>query len=296
VQVEDTNFNETFVATPSAGYQFIGWITGFKRLCGGSLLPCTIETSWFASYDNMMSLLTSDDAVGYLEPDFIPSDHIRTYQSGDVVVYSGTYSAWSSIGQPRSSNVTVRQEYLPGTHTYLDKNVLKLRTTTTFADTGETQVSEQHIWQEANGALFELTDDYGNDYVTGDASEKGLLSIPVPLEPFYSAVFDFYTMIGGPVSGPITDGARSVSVAEQQSVVVPRSEYQVYPVSQRDSYEYLYTYVDNKSGSEVVVDREMWISPAKGTVKKAELRRSYSRAGTLETEVRLELAAVKMNY
>ena len=172
VQVADTNFNETFVATPSAGYQFIGWKTGYARLCGGSLLPCTIDTSWFASYDNLMSMLASD-AVAYLEADFIPLDHIRTYQAGDVVVYSGTYSAWSRSEQPRSSKVTVRQEYLPGTRVYLDKTVLKLRTTTTFADTGEKQVVEQHVWQEDNGSLFELTDDYGNDYVTGAALKKG---------------------------------------------------------------------------------------------------------------------------
>jgi hypothetical protein len=296
VQVEDTNFNETFVATPSAGYQFIGWKTGFKRLCGGSLSPCTIQTAWFASYENLMSLLSSDDAVAYLQPDFIPSDHIRTYQAGDVVVYTGTYSAWSSVEQPRSSNVIVRQEYLPGSRTYLDKNVLKLRTTTTFADTGEKKVAEQHVWQEANGALFELTDDYGNDYVTGGAFEKGLLSIPVPLVAFYGAVINYYTMYGGSVSGPITEGVRTINVSEPEIVVVPRAEYRAYPVSQRDSYEYLFTYVDNKSGSRIIIDRDLWISPAKGAVKEVEVRRGYARSGTLETEVRWELAAEKLNF
>lgn len=295
VEVADTNFNETFVAAPSDGYQFIGWKTGFARLCGGSLTPCTIETSWFASYDNMMSLLESDE-VGYLEADFIPLDHIRNYEAGDIIVYNGTISTWSRLEPARTRRVTVREAFLPGSYSYLDKNVLKLRTTTTFADTGETQVSEQHIWQEANGALFELTDQYGNDYVTAGAFEKGLLSVPVPLVAFYGAIVDFYTMIGGPVSGPITEGVRSITVSEQQSIVVPRAEYQVYPVSQRDSYEYLYTYVDNKSGSRIIIDRDMWISPAKGAVKKAEVRRSYARSGALETEVRSELDAVRMNY
>jgi hypothetical protein len=296
VQVEDTNFNETFVATPSAGYQFIGWKTGFARLCGGRLSACTIDTSWFASYDNMMALLTSDDAVAYLEPDFIPSDYIRTFKAGDIVVYSGTYSAWSRSEQPRSSKVTVRQEYLPGTRTYLDKTVLKLRTTATFADTGEKQVVEQHVWQEDNGSLFELTDDYGNDYVTGAASEKGLLSIPVPLLAFYGTVINYYTMYGGSLSGPITEGTRSINVSEPEMAVVPLAEYRVYPVTQRDSYEYLYTYVDNKSGSRIIIDRDMWISPAKGSVKEVEVRRGYARTGTLETEVRWELVAAKINF
>ena len=295
VQVADTNFNETFVATPSAGYQFIGWKTGFKRLCGGSLAPCTIDTSWFASYDNMMDLLASDSAA-YLEADFIPSEDIRTYRAGDMVVYSGTYSAWSSAGAVRGSAVTVRQDFLPGTRSYLDKVVLKVRTTTTLSDTGEKQVSEQHVWQETDGELFELTDEYGNDYVIGAASEKGLLSIPVPLVEFSDALINFYTMYGGPVSGPITEGVRSIAVSEPIVIQVPNAEYRVYPVTQRDSYEYLYTYVDHKSGSRVVIDRDMWVSPAKVIVKIMEVRRGYARSGALETEERWDLVAVKMNF
>jgi hypothetical protein len=295
VQVADTGFNETFIATPSDGYQFIGWKTGFTRLCGGSLSPCPINTSWFASYDSMMDLLASDSPA-FLEADFIPSEDIRTYQAGDMVVFTGTYMASDKLGASRSTAVTVRQDFLPGTRSYLDKTVLKLRTATTFADTGEKQLSEQHVWQEANGALFELTDEYGNEYVTGGAFEKGLLSIPVPLLPFSETHINFYTMYGGSVSGPITEGTRAIAVSEPELVSVPLAEYRAYPLSQRDAYEYLYTYVDHLSGSKIAIDRDIWVSPAKGAVKRVEVRRGYTRSGALESEEQWELAVSKMNF
>ena len=295
VEVPDTGFNETFVAMPADGFQFIGWKRGYTRLCGGSLAPCTIETSWFSAYENMMALLASD-SVAYLEPEFIPSDHIRSYQAGDIAVYSGTVSLWARNEPLRTTSVAVRQEYLPGTFAYLDKTVLTQRTTVTFADTGATHVSQRNIWQEENGELFELTDDDGNEYVTASAFEKGLLSIPVPLVAFSSTLADFYTMYGGPVTGPVTEGVRSIEVARPEEVVVPMGAYKAYPLSQRESYEYLHTYVDHKSGSSVAITRNLWVSPAKGVVKKVETRREYFSSGVLQAEVRWELEAKRVNF
>jgi hypothetical protein len=295
IEVSDTGFNETFVATPADGYQFIGWKRGYARLCGGSLNPCAIDTSWFSRYENMMELLASD-SIGYLKPDFIPSDHIRSYKTGDIVTYSGTVSLWSRGELSRMTAVTVRQDYLSGSYSYLDKNVLTLRTTVTFLDNGEKQVSEQYIWQESNGKLFELTDEYLNDYVTDSAFNKGLLSIPVPLLSYYDALIDFYTMYGGPVSGPVTQGVRAISVSGPVTVDVPMGEYQSYRVTQKDSYEYFFTYVDNKNGSTVSIDRSLWMSAAKGLVKKNEVKREYSRSGALESEARWELGAVRVNF
>jgi hypothetical protein len=295
VEVSDTGFNETFFATPSEGFQFIGWKRGYARLCGGSLSPCTIETSWFSGYENMMELLASDN-IGYLEPDFIPSDHIRSYRAGDIVVYSGMVSLWNKNEVSRSTDVTVRQEYLPSTRTYLDKNVLTLGTTVTYIDTGEKQVSEQYIWQENHGALFELTDDYLNEYVTADAFDMGLLSIPVPLLPYYDVLVNFYTMYGGPVSGPVTGGVRAISVSGPMTVDTPMGEYFTYRVTQKDSFEYFFTYVDNKSGSTVSIDRSLWVSPAKGLVKRNEVRRVYASSGVLQSETRWELGAQRVNF
>jgi hypothetical protein len=192
--------------------------------------------------------------------------------------------------------VTVRQDYLPSTRTYLDKNVVTLRTTVTFIDTGEKQVSEQYIWQENNGALFELTDEYLNEYVTADAFDKGLLSIPVPLLAYYDVLLNFYTMYGGSVAGPVTGGVRAISVSGPVKVDTPMGEYSAYRVTQKDSYEYFFTYVDNKSGSTVSIDRSLWVSPAKGLVKRNELRRVYASSGALQSEALWELGAQRVNF
>ena len=295
VEVSDTNFNETFIAVPAKGYQFIGWKKGFARLCGGSLQPCHIETAWFSDYENMMDFLESDEIM-YLQPDFIPSDDIRRYRSGDIVVFSGAVSV-SVSGEPtRTSTVRVRQEFFPGKIDYLDKLVLNLRTTTTYLETGEQEVTEQSIWQETNGALFELTDEYGNEYVTGDASDKGVVAIPVPLIAFDDFVVNFYTMYGGNISGPVTEGSRRITVAPMKTITTPMGEYQAYPLTQDELYEYFFTFVDNKSGSTVVIDRNLWVSPAKGLIKKIEVRSDYARSGALQSETRWELDAMRTNF
>lgn len=295
VAVSDTGFSETFIAVPIEGHQFIGWKKGSGYLCGGSLAPCHIETAWFSGYENMMDLLDSDE-VAYLEPDFIPSTDIRRYRSGDVVVFLGSVRISNSVDPTRTSSVRVRQEFLPGKIDYLDKLVLTLRRTTKFLETGEKQITEQSIWQDNNGELFELTDEYGNTYVTGNAFDKGLSSIPVPLVPFDNLSMNFYTMYGGAVSGPVTQGSREITVAPMGSVTTAMGDYQAYLLSQKESYEYFFTYVDNKSGTTVVIDRELWISPAKGLVKKIESRRDYLRSGALLSETLWELGVAKMNF
>lgn len=295
VAVADSRFNETFAAIPAQGFQFIGWKKGLALLCGGSLSPCPIDTSWFVQYDDMMNLLRSDGVV-YVEPVFIPLDHIRRYQAGDVVEYVGTVESWRKDEPEWRASVSVRQEYLPGKYSHLDKTVLTRNTTVTFSDSGEKQSTEQSMWQEDNGALFDLDDDYGNAYVSASGFEKGLASIPVPLIPLSERRFDFYTLAGGPVSGPVTQGHRSIVVSSVESIPLAIGEYEVYPVTQRDSYEFLFTYAENQRGSTVVIDRDMWISPAKGLVKTVETRRVYSRPGVLQSETRWELAACKLNY
>jgi hypothetical protein len=295
IEVVDTGFSETFVATPAAGYQFIGWGTGQMRLCGGRLGPCAIDTSWFSGYDKLMALLDTDE-VTYLEPRFIPVDDIRRYQSGDVISFTGNVTV-SNRGEPtRVSGVTVRLEFLPGLEEYEDKQVLTLRSTTTFLETGEQQVVRQSIWQETNGALYELTDTYGNAYVVGSASDQGLLSVPVPLVPFDESTIDFYTLYGGPVSGPVTEGQRIIDVAAMATITTPMGEYPAYPVSHTESYEYFFTYIDNKSGATVRIARDLWVSPAKGLIRKIEVRRDYSRSGVLESETRWELDAKRANF
>jgi hypothetical protein len=196
----------------------------------------------------------------------------------------------SRVGVPTfTSPVEALVELLPGKFNYLDKDVLTVRQTTTFLQNGEKKIIEQDIWQESNGALFELSNEYGNQYVTGTASEKGLLAIPVPFIDLEEIKVDFFTMYGGHVAGPITKGSRVITYSPMQTIETAMGEYKVYRLTHYESYEYLFTYVDNKNGSAVVTERNMWISPEKGLLKSNELIRQYSSFGVLQSQSLLVL-------
>jgi hypothetical protein len=229
-----------------------------------------------------------------IEP--VPSDNMRTYLLGDVMVFSGDVTV-TKIGVPTSTSpVEVLVELLPGKFDYLDKVVLTIRQTTTFIQSGEQQIVEQDIWQESNGSLFELSNEYGNEYVIGTASEKGLLSIPVPFIDFEKFTIDFFTMYGGPVSGPITEGNREITVAPIQTIDTVLGEYQVYQLTHQESYKYLFTYVDNKNDSTVVTEKNMWISPEIGLIKSNVLSSQYSPSGVLQSQNLLSLDIESMNF
>ena len=226
----------------------------------------------------------------------VPSVYIRSYLLGDTIVFSGTVTVTKPGVPAWTSPVEVLVELLPGKFDYLDKVVLTVRRTITFLRNGEQQIIEQDIWQESNGALFELSNEYGNEYVIGSASEKGLLAIQVPLIDFEEIKIDFFTMFGGPVSGPITEGNRVITSGQIQTIDTALGKYQAYQLAIREYYEYLFTYVDNKSGSTVVTERNMWISPEKGIIKSNELSRQYSRSGVLESQSLLDLDVESMNF
>lgn len=222
----------------------------------------------------------------------IPTNQIQPYLLGDMIKFSGVIRI-SKIDEPIFiSNVTVLVEFEQSKLDYLNKNVLGLRTITTYLATGEQQIETQNIWQEANGELFELSDKYGNEYVVGAAFEKGLFSIPLPLNAFDDINIDFHSVYAGPSSVPITEGKREISVAPMQTVETVLGKFQTYNITHKESYKYLFTYAGNKSGTTIITQRKIWVSRYKGIVKKIQSRRIYAISGALLSEAQLELEIV----
>lgn len=147
-----------------------------------------------------------------------PTDNLRSYLLGDTIVFSGSVTIKKPGVPTWTSPVEVLVELLPGKFDYLDKIVLKVRRTITFLRNGEQQVIEQNIWQESNGKLFELSNEYGNEYVIGASSEKGLLAIPVPFIDFEENEVFFSTLYRSHVSGPITIGSRAITYSPIQTI------------------------------------------------------------------------------
>ncbi len=67
--VSYTSFDETYVAIPDAGYDFVGWKKRNRSFCGGSTKPCRLTTTGFEGNADLMAVLQSDE-VFYLEPVF----------------------------------------------------------------------------------------------------------------------------------------------------------------------------------------------------------------------------------
>ncbi|MEM9396314.1 MAG: YHYH protein [Pseudomonadota bacterium] len=69
IEVTDTLFSETFTVVANDGYEFVGWRSRDKGLCGGSTEACTLFTSGFAGNEALLAFLASDE-VFYLEAVF----------------------------------------------------------------------------------------------------------------------------------------------------------------------------------------------------------------------------------
>jgi len=69
VEVNDTFFDETFVATPGVDYDFRGWKSGFRQFCGDRFEPCTLSTLSFGDYPALLAFLEGDETF-YLTPVF----------------------------------------------------------------------------------------------------------------------------------------------------------------------------------------------------------------------------------
>ncbi len=221
---------------------------------------------------------------------------VRPYQLGDVFEFTGDVRI-SKRGEPMFvSAVAVLAELKPGRLHYQHKKVYTLHTITTFLATGERRINKQDIWQEPDGELFELSNYFGNEYVIGSVFERGLRAIPIPLIASESQSIDFFTVYGGAASGPITEGKREISVDAAQLIETNVGSFQANKITHKESYKYLFTYVNNKRGTTVATERELWISPHKGVVKKVEVRQVFSASGALLSESRWKLDITNLNF
>lgn len=71
LDVADIYFDETFVANPATGYDFISWKSGPGRLCAGSSQPCNFSTAGLEGNDDAIALLDDPSLMVYVEPAFV---------------------------------------------------------------------------------------------------------------------------------------------------------------------------------------------------------------------------------
>ncbi len=71
LDVANIYFDETFVANPATGFDFIGWKSGPARLCSGSTEPCRFSTAGLADNEDAIALLDDPNLLVYLEPAFV---------------------------------------------------------------------------------------------------------------------------------------------------------------------------------------------------------------------------------
>jgi hypothetical protein len=246
----------------------------------------------------MSSCGGNSDTISDFVPETPVRQDLRIYLAGDYSIFTGTVSVIINGEITRESPVEVIEEFLSGKRIYLDKIILTRITKTRFLETGEEQIIEQSLWQETNGEMFELTNEYGNEYVIDNAFDRGLLNIPslTLVNGTEHQQISFHTMYGGSVSGPVTEGEREITLAPIENIEVGSNQYQAFPLIHKHTYKYLFTYVDNKSGSSVVIDRNLWVSLNKGLVRRVEVEREYSRFGVLQSETHWDLELESTNF
>jgi hypothetical protein len=275
------------------------WIAKSRRLCAwciiinGDFLK-TLLIGCALLMLNACGSGTSDAAMS--SPIQMSPSQIRLYQLGDMLEFSGDVRISKRDEPIFISDVRVLAEFKPGRLRYQDKKVFTLRTITTFLATGEQQIDTQDIWQEPSGELFELSNEYGNEYVVGTVFDKGLLAIPIPLINLDNKSIDFFSVYGGAASGPITEGNREISVGATQFITTALGNYEANKITHKESYKYLFTYVNNKRGTTVATDRSLWVSPDKGILKRVEVRRVLSASGALLSESQWELDIKSINF
>jgi hypothetical protein len=101
IEVTDTQFDETFIARPKAGYYFGGWEKKPKALCGGRRSPCRLFTSGFEGKEKAMKILASDEKY-FLIPVF------QTYPP--TAQYDVTF--WRRIAKEIESEKFTTNSYL----------------------------------------------------------------------------------------------------------------------------------------------------------------------------------------
>ncbi len=124
IGVHDVYFDETFIAQPSPGYEFLLWKKAPLRLCGGKADSCPLNTTGFPGNDNLLAFLESDTSF-YLEPvfrktvageyklEYRESDRPRVIDSNGRTI--GSYLGVSEYGSPW--DIQVNFKGLPDNYT-----------------------------------------------------------------------------------------------------------------------------------------------------------------------------------
>ncbi|TGD73615.1 hypothetical protein E4634_11390 [Mangrovimicrobium sediminis] len=73
LNVNAPDFNQTLIAVPNEGYEFVGWAKGEKHLFGGSTGPATLDAS-LATGNALLEGIVGSDEVYYLRPVFALED------------------------------------------------------------------------------------------------------------------------------------------------------------------------------------------------------------------------------
>ena len=295
IDVVDLLFDETFVPEPISGQIFSGWRKMHRGLCGGSLENCALYTAFFAEHQPLMDLLASSE-VFYLEPTFIGAENVRLYEPGDIVEFSGSMTREESGSATVRSQVRLQMEFASSDQKFLDKNVMSVTKTLTDTETGESVQAQVDIWQESNGAIHELTNEYKNYYVDASQNAFGVVAVPAPLTPNHDMELQYYTVADEIDSQAYTTGTRSISMAQAELVAVPLGDFTATPVYAEDEYSFDISHVGYKRNASVKTEQMLWVSQAKGIVKKRSVERRYSHIGKLELKVTLELEAVAASF
>jgi CubicO group peptidase (beta-lactamase class C family) len=85
IAIVDVFFDETFIAEPESGYEFLSWKKKARGFCGGKAKPCRIFTTIFANFPELLPFLVSDE-IYYLEPVFIGSTSDSPYAQAIPVI------------------------------------------------------------------------------------------------------------------------------------------------------------------------------------------------------------------
>ncbi|MEM8489734.1 MAG: hypothetical protein AAF756_02830 [Pseudomonadota bacterium] len=73
IEVTDTDFDETFTATPDEGFRFAGWRRQNRGFCGGSTNDCRLFTAGFAGNPTLLGFLERDEEF-FLQAIFEPQN------------------------------------------------------------------------------------------------------------------------------------------------------------------------------------------------------------------------------
>ena len=125
LDVADIYFDETFVANPATGFDFIGWKSGPARLCAGSTEPCRFSTAGLVGNEDAIALLDDPNLLVYLEPAFVsesaePEELLGTTFSCPWDESDPTLHVFLAAGQSNMVSVygksgTLPEKYVTGT-------------------------------------------------------------------------------------------------------------------------------------------------------------------------------------